>query len=631
MEDLRTWLPRAHLAFRHYNRFKQDLMRHNAPEAARVILDLLPLCLHLNHPDLPGYLPDSGCPCGIRAMEWPVKAPRVIESMVSGKLQPGELQAAIPRHREIEGLFTIGSVGSIGQTRQSDYDIWVVVEAESLGAERFEILHRKLKHLELWLSSTYLVEVHFFLMDVRDIQINNFGQVSHEGAGSALRHVLKEEFYRTMTLIEGRVPLWWVCPPGLNDEDYSAVGEKLRSEGGLDPDDFIDLGNLTGVPAREFLGTALWQMHKALDDPLKSVLKMALVATHLESEGPVELLCDQLKAQVYKAKPKEIVDPYLAVFNAVEEYYQRQSDPVTVDLMRKCFFLKVSPTLNKRDLLKLERDDKASILVDLISAWGWSWREFEHLSCFDEWSMPEYRALGDQVHRYLMQTAVKLVRTSRTASGSELLLDEELNILKRRVESIYVAKPGKIAAERYLSHEEPAYSQVYFSHDGEMWHLSETATQRGTDNVSITSAPRVATLAAWLVYNRRFNPSTSFHMVPNATDVSLVNMQDMLSRLCAAFKCGAVGLNREDLAKQPYPRDIFVAGNLERPGHLSRVDDIDLIYRSSWNELYTEHLTLADLRSWVLTNKQADTSIALWVPRTSDAKRLAQSLVNMLT
>jgi len=485
--------------------------------------------------------------------------------------------------------------------------------------------------MELWLASTYLVEVHFFLMDVHDIQINNFGQVSHEGAGSALRHVLKEEFYRTMTLIEGRVPLWWVCPPGLNDEEYATVGAKLRSEGGLDPDDFIDLGNLTGVPAREFLGTALWQMHKALSDPLKSVLKMALVATLLDGEAPAQLLCDQLKAQVYKAKPNDIVDPYLAVFSAVEEYYLRQADPVTVDLMRKCFFLKVAPTLNKRDLLKLERDDKSTILVDLISAWGWSWREFEHLSCFDEWSMPEYRALGDQVHRYLMQTAVKLVRTSRAASGSEQLLDEELSILKRRVESIYVAKPGKIAAERYLSREEPVYARVYFSHDGQKWHLSETAPQRGGENLSILSADRVATLAAWLVYNRRFNPSTSFHMVPNATDVALVNLQDMLTRLCAALKCSSGDLNREDLARPAYPRDIFVAGNLERPGHLSRVDDIDLIYRNSWNELYTEHLPLAELRSWVLSNKQADTAITLWVPRTSDAKRLAQSLVNMLT
>jgi len=420
-------------------------------------------------------------------------------------------------------------------------------------------------------------------------------------------------------------------PPGVDDLEYAAIGAQLAQAEGLDVDDFVDLGNLSGVPVREFLGTALWQMHKALSDPLKSVLKMALVATYLETDGPVQLLCDQLKAQVFKARRQEIVDPYLAVFKTVEDYYQRQGDLVTVDLMRKCFYLKVAPDLHKADLLKLERDEKSTIMIDLIGQWGWSWREFEHLSAFDEWKMPEYRALGGEIHKYLMQTAVKLVRRSRAATDDQQLQDVELKVLKNRVESIYVAKPGKIAAERYLKREEPAYGEVFFSHDGQLWHLSEAPPRRTNAFVSIMSAERVATLAAWLVFNRRFNPSTSFHMVPNSTDVALVDIQDLLSRLSLLLKGGAVALNRDDLARPAYPRDIIVVGNLERPEGLTRVDDIDIIYRSSWNELYTEHPRLGELKAWFLSKKRADTAIHLWVPRSSEVKKLADSLVSVLS
>jgi hypothetical protein len=39
-------------AFTHYNRYKKRIMRVNDPLGSRVILDLFPLCIHINHPAL---------------------------------------------------------------------------------------------------------------------------------------------------------------------------------------------------------------------------------------------------------------------------------------------------------------------------------------------------------------------------------------------------------------------------------------------------------------------------------------------------------------------------------------------------------------------------------------------------
>lgn len=63
-------------AFTHYNRYKKRIMRVNDPLGSRVILDLFPLCIHINHPALPGYTGDDDCPCGVKCMEWPVSTIR---------------------------------------------------------------------------------------------------------------------------------------------------------------------------------------------------------------------------------------------------------------------------------------------------------------------------------------------------------------------------------------------------------------------------------------------------------------------------------------------------------------------------------------------------------------------------
>ncbi|MCK9265090.1 MAG: hypothetical protein M0R18_14970, partial [Deltaproteobacteria bacterium] len=205
-------------AFTHYNRRKKRLMELNDPLGSRVILDLFPLCVHINHPALPGYTGGDDCPCGIKCMEWPANTINSLNTFSPIRLRPGEVRNLVPRNREIEGLFTIGSVGSLGQTRESDYDVWVVVDAEAIGKPRLRLLERKLKTLKRWISGQYIIDLHFFLMDINDIRRNNFGTVSQEGAGSALKSILKEEFYRTMTLIEGRVPIWWVTPADHGDD-----------------------------------------------------------------------------------------------------------------------------------------------------------------------------------------------------------------------------------------------------------------------------------------------------------------------------------------------------------------------------------------------------------------------------
>jgi len=475
MKDLELKLNKAAKAFMNYNSYKQAIMVDNDPAGAQVILRLLPLLLHVNHPDLPGYLDDRDCPSGIKVVHRPIENRQEIESFLSTRVSLREIQET-SRQREIDGIFTIGSVGSVGQTKESDYDIWVVVDAASVGEERMKLLERKLGLIRRWITGRYLLDLHFFLMDNADIIVNNFGRVSHEGAGSALKNLLKEEFYRTMTLIEGRIPLWWVIPPDAEPGAYEEVLELMHKTPNFHKDQFIDMGNIATIPKQELLGAALWQMHKALDDPLKSVLKMAQAAIYLGPSHTAAPFCDALKQRVYAANEDDVVDPYIEAFQRVEEYYLGERDVQTVDLLRKCFYLKVGAHIGPCDLIKINRKDKSSIMVELVKSWEWSLKVVDDLNRFLEWDVEGYRKLGFDIHEYLKKTTVLLIKTARSfLVHMDIDEDIEIEVLRRRVEAFYVPKDGKIASEKRVKKKEPAYEELYFTFTSGVWDVYQTS------------------------------------------------------------------------------------------------------------------------------------------------------------
>jgi len=617
-------------AFALHNGNKRRIMQMNDPLGARVILNLVPLCLHVNHPELPGFMGDDDCPCGVRCMEWPEATFKSIESLFSLRVRPADIEALVPANREIDGLFTIGSVGSLGQTRESDYDIWVVVDAAAIGKARMRLLERKLKLLQRWITSQYIIEVHFFLMDIEDIRQNNFGMVSQEGSGSAMKNILKEEFYRTLTLIEGKIPLWWVVPPEAGNGTYEEMSRFVKTRHKDDETDLIDMGNITSIPEEELFGGALWQMHKALDDPLKSVLKMALVATYLEQSQDRPLLCEEIKRRVMDADTDEIIDPYVEVYQRVEDYYRSQGDEKTIDLLRKCFYLKISPNIHVNDLMSLSRHNKPTIMVDVVKKWGWSIGYLAGLNRFHEWSVDKYRAFGDELHDYLKRTTVILIRRSKSfLINSQLDQDVEMEILRRRIEAFYVSKEGKIDPEKRVKKKEPAYEEIFFSFDRGQWAIHAAYPDKGRVK-PIMTADRVAKIIAWLAYNKRVDASTALHMVPNASRAALFDIQALLKDMNTLIpEANSVGLDRDSLMEKKHVKQVVVIGNMENPDQYNSIQEVDLLYVNSWNEFFCINVPPNNLRAWMRKNRTPETEVSIWLPRDGKSKFLVNYMYSL--
>ncbi|MCD6571240.1 MAG: class I adenylate cyclase [Deltaproteobacteria bacterium] len=633
MGDINEWLSRGVRAFNHYNRYKHGILLKNDPMGGEVILKLVPVLLHINHPDLPGYIQGKTCPSGIKTMEWQPEFIKVLEKFLSNRIDLTNIQDYLPRDRNIEGIFTIGSVGSIGQTRDSDYDIWVIVDVQSVGKARLRLLETKIERLQRWITARFLIKVQFFLMDIFKIQANEFGVVSQEGAGSALKVLLKEEFYRTMTLIQGRIPLWWIVPPFSNSGVYEQASNTLHSINGLVHDDFIDLGDITLVPRQELFGATLWQMHKALDDPLKSVLKMALVSTYMDPDYYARLPCDTLKSQVFNSKAEDVVDPYIVAFQRIEDYYKSRGDYKTLDLLRQCFYIKVSPNIGENDIIKVHRQDKASIMVDVIKSWGWPLKRIQYLNKFNEWDIQGYQKFGNEIHKYLRKTAVLLIREAKKGLvHAGLEEDVDMEILRRRVEAFYVSKEGKIISEKRVQRDEPAYRELVFCYNSGTWKIFSSMPSKGCDEDSIMTSHRIAPIIAWLVYNRRFDASTVFHMVPNSSYIFLSDIQHLLVELRSFIpEASSIGLDRQSLLTPSYINRIFIIGNMEVSHQLKSIEEVDILYLNTWNELFSISIPPKGLKGWIKKAKRADTKINVWVSKKANSKQLVSSLVSLIS
>ena len=126
--------------------------------------------------------------------------------------------------------------------------------------------------------------------------------------------LLKEEVYRTLVHVAGRMPLWWAVPPGTGQAAYRNIA---RGNLALSTD-LIDLGFPDRPGPQEFLAAALWLSRKSEADPFKGALKMILVLEQVESGLKAPLLCHLLKKKVLTAEESELpVDPYALMIERV--------------------------------------------------------------------------------------------------------------------------------------------------------------------------------------------------------------------------------------------------------------------------------------------------------------------------
>ncbi|MEH0021042.1 MAG: class I adenylate cyclase [Desulfobacter sp.] len=549
---------------------------------------LLPLLIHEN-PAIPDmdYLAES-TPCGISDYLPSRETIRVGEKYLGKK----KMRARRSFSPYIQGVFSMGSVGSLAQTAESDIDYWVCIDERIIDQEGMGLLRRKLDTLEKMALEKFRIHVTFFLVDILKARNNDFGGSTRESSGSAQARLLKEEFYRTMIHVAGKLPLWSVLPTTISINYYNLILERISRVDNTHR--YIDLGDIHAIPVNEFFGASIWQMFKWLKSPFKSVIKMALLEKYIHAYGQETLLCNQYKNEWMNSgthlKPGQN-DSYIILLNTLIDFYIKSGDEKSVNLLLTCFFLKLG--IAKQAEIDNSVFGLRKILLDRgLDEWGWTFKKIFEIGRFKSWPYAAIHRLSTTIERYMVSKYSHLKKRFDSVSGLKIS-EQDRVVLERKVNIIFQEKPNKIKQMLLVSTGDRHFSRLHLKylpkpgHPGQWELFHKISRQRQQAEESIIVADSIEEIGAWLINNRLYTDSTFMGLVPNPTSVSHEDIEKLYRSMYEFFVPELrKTVHLKTMRKQPVITRLFISLNFYAAKPQGKITDYTVIYMNSWGEMY---------------------------------------------
>ena len=603
MEDLEQQLVSNYEKFLTYNNFRIERLLTLMNPKKQPLYHLLPFLLHVNQPEFPGYIEGEDAVQGVFKYRPNQQTNNYIEKFFPGS-RGKEIITDIPAQNcVVKSLLLMGSLGTIAQSPDSDFDFWVCVTLEKLTGDQIKCLEKKLLAIETWADDAHALEVHFFITDIKSVRTNKFGEADKESAGTSQAKLLKEEFYRTTIFVAGKVPLWWIISPELNDSGYRQCKEVIKKSRQITPEKLIDLGHLTEISSDEFFGAAIWQICKAMDSPYKSVLKMAMLTVFLDPEKKEVLLCEALKLRVQKPGPqqKELTyyDPYIILFDTILRYYQNKDMPDTLDLFRTCLYIKTGIKAGRDLEEKQNLNFKEKIISKYVTSWKWDQAKLNELSSFRDWEFEKVRDLGNRVHKFLIEAYQDLSRMlKQDGNRKQMISPQDITVIGRKLESFYSVKKGKVNFMKRAFSEGLLQESITMNADPnkppqQLWSvyrgqlgdrsLKEAVTQKKL----LKKGPNLVEILAWAIFNQLIDKNTSLYLLPNPSPVSMGDIQDFVSKYMEIFPKSKISmLSNSALLAKDKKLSFFIIVNFGSQKWQTEIEKVTIIYKNSWGEIY---------------------------------------------
>ncbi len=505
-----------------------------------------------------------------------------------------DLFARDPEGIPLEGLYTIGSLGTVAQGKGSDLDYWVCCPLKEVAPEKAKALSVKLEALTDWADKDLDLEAYFFLMDTGAVRDNNFGFSDKESSGSAQALLLKEEFYRSAVLVAGRPPIWWFTPPDTDDAGYARVKTRLADHFG--PEYAADLGHVAEVPQNEFFGASLWQIVKGLKSPFKSILKFALLECYTSGENRESaLLCDRIKKHLLAGSHiLWDIDPYVAMFREVAEYYRAAGNETNVELVTMAFSLKVERQGSDGFALpfRREEEDLEEIFRNPRYAGG-----TKAAAMTRDISFHDLLKLGARINKFMVNTYIAL-RENQSAETKAMITPEDMTKLGRKISTFFSMSENKIERIPILKIKSDLFIELHlmvrYVGKDRIWELKGGGLDEVTNRIKITdlkSSPDLLPLLAWATVNHLYHPDIPLKVDRTAHPMQEEDMRELMQALTEfvtdkkTFETDiSENLNPEVVARA------FFAFNLATPREEGKLKEASVLYSTNWGELFFQTL-----------------------------------------
>jgi len=606
----------------------------------QVVLEILPLAFHTNHPALPGYL-DAGCPYGLSHYQPDSAATSAARRLA----RTFSIRDEGKRRADIEALFLMGSPGTLGHSVASDLDVWLCHrdDLQELGVRHLE---RKAQRLTEWASS-FGIELHVFVFSAADWRDGRQrAEVNGENCGSAQHYLLLDEFYRTGIHLGGCYPLWWLVPSE-QEGRYRECVNRLVDCRFIRDDEYIDFGAVPAIPAEEFLGAGIWQLYKAIDAPWKSILKIFLIECYAQTqEQPV--LSRVFKQAVFSGVTDvDVLDPYVMLYQRLEQWLAASGAGARLDLVRRSLYIKAGLPLTRTGAAGEQGGEfwRARLLRSLVTGWGWQKKQMEALDNRQLWRAEEVSSLRRAVVSELTHSYRLLSKMARDHGEQSAINANDINLLGRKLYAAFQRKAGKVEQVNPGLAPSLAEENLAFHHQSEQggggdgWLL-----YRDLEDPSdafwqpvIRRSGNLAELVVWCYCNGLLTRSTRLNVRSGQGGASISELREMLDALAGFVRVPVAPAEREALALgiRPLRNLLFINVGVDPQSHLTErglhklsarhdslgfsggrenlVVTIDQVSVNSWHEVSLQHYASGDTLIQCLKNVLA--SVAL-NPRT---------------
>ena len=581
-------------------------------EDQRNVFQVFPLLLHFNHPILPGYI-DQDVPSGIAQFSVTEEHKSILDSFLHTDL-PSTIE---PQNSpDLIGLYAMGSTASIGQSSESDFDIWICYPHQ-LDPKRVSILKDKTWLISHWADS-YAVELNFFLIPDNKFRVGNISGLTTDSCGTSQHMLLLDEFYRSALRIAGKSILWRQIPFE-HEHHYDEYVQNLYDKGELDPDDWLDLGGFHRIPAEEYFGSTLWQLYKGIDTPYKAVLKTILMEAYSWEYPNTELISMQYKKRFQEQDYfDESLDSYCLMLEKVTAYLTSINDTKRLEVVRACFYLKTEENLSKNDH-PVNTAWRRTILTKFVNQWHWNSEQIVDLDSRNTWKVRAVAKARNILLDTLMTSYRKLLSFARDNNIAESISAEDIGILSRKLYAAHETLPGKIdlinpKISPDLSEPNLSFIQVPEGKTNpEGWYLYNC--RMDTLDLIITPtlmhAQYMSKIVAWCHLNGLYEEETQLHLYNQGSDLVDTKLNQFIQDLYSVFPIYVPKAMNKALSRPCEISHLTIYLNLERDptrhwqntqesednqvGDIFSYGDdkecligsIDLIYRNTWNEVRT--------------------------------------------
>ena len=563
----------------------------------------IPLLLHVNSPDLPGYVNHPKTPHGVyRFFDsgfWKLAKKRL---RIEGKAMP----TFILRRSYVRGLYLVGGPGTLDQTDDSELNYWVVIDRRLFSETQQEILQEKLARIKYWAKKACDHNLTFFVLDLEQMRRNDFSRMDHEGIATLRQDLLKEEFYRTVMLIAGQIPYWAVLPSSLNDAEYAAWIETagLLSSHHFVADDYVDLGNLISIKTEAYLGGLISEISRARDNPVKTFIKVSLMAYHYFFQEREGLLCNLMKKRYPESRlDSYLLDPHVFAFKSIIKFYEFIDDEDGLDLVRECIYLRLTgyPVPSPLD----KENPKGQVLRDYTKAWSWAGHHIDRLDSFSLWTEDEKLQFENRITNKLFFLYELVSRNMENLAPLTGIDPEGVAALKNRRESYFKTESGKLpyCSASLRAQRAPRALRVVRRQGGgtDLWEVYHGRIRDAENHeVPLFVAPELLRVLGWVVLNRLCQNEPDSVVLQNLrTPMSKKPVQRLLEALLGFFSDEASPfLNYRDARARCWK--VFVALDTDPAPYDKSLHSVDYLVKNTLGDMFFYSLCLGHIENDLL-------------------------------